>query len=298
VCPFCEHHNPAGAYFCNDCGSPQHLKPCNHCDAVNDQTATNCYKCGALFITPGATPVVPAADPTAAWATAGDEGVAETARQPLFAGSALRAGWRLLRPNRLLLIYVATILIAGAYAGYRITEAKPDAMEVASQPIAAGEHKAPTVVSAVPMAVESKPVEAEPTAVLQVSIPTANSEAPKRASARQRPLPQPRVRVGTTPRVARSRATVAVGSPVSESGKARTPDSWQQEMKVSSPVSESAKARTPDSWQEEMKASLASCGGNLIAHILCDQRVRRRFCEGHWGEAPECSSFVASDRGP
>ena len=276
VCPFCEHHNPAGAYFCNDCGSPQHLKPCNHCDAVNDLATTNCYKCGALFITPGATPVVPAADPTTAWATAGDEGVAETVRQPLFAGSALRAGWRLLRPNRLLLIYIATILIAGAYAGYRITAAKPDAMEVASQPIAAGEHKAPTVVTAVPMAVESKPVEVEPATVLQASIPTANSEAPKRASARQRPPPQPRVRVGATPRVARSRATALVGSPVLESGKARTPDSWQQEMKV----------------------SLASCGGDLIAHILCDQRVRRRFCEGHWGEPPECASVIASDRGP
>src|SRR6266853_2472247 len=139
VCPFCDHRNPVGAEFCNDCGSPLHLKPCNQCDAVNQQAATNCYKCGAecpaLFTTPEATPVLPAADPTAAWATPGDVGVAATVTQPLFAAGALRAGWRLAA--------IATILIACAYGTYRINATTPDAMGVASQPIGAGEHNAP-----------------------------------------------------------------------------------------------------------------------------------------------------------
>src|SRR5437773_12507260 len=80
MCAFCAHRNPAGAKFCNDCGSPLHLKPCNQCQAVNRQAATNCYKCDAefpaLFATPEATPVLPAADSTSAWATPGDVGVA------------------------------------------------------------------------------------------------------------------------------------------------------------------------------------------------------------------------------
>ena len=292
VCPFCEHHNPAGAYFCNDCGSPLQLKPCNQCHAVNHQAATNCYKCGALFTTPGATPVLPAADPTPtwgntrrrrrrgnrdptpAWATPGDAGVAATVTQSVLAGSALRVGWRLLRPDRLLLAYIATILIAGAYAAYRINAAKPDAMGVASQPIGAGEHNAPTAASAVPMAVESKPVEPEPTAALQAPIPTTNPEAPKHASARQRPVPQLQARIGATPPVAKSPAAARVGAPVAETGKALQPHPWQA-----------------------MHVSLARCGGDLIARIVCDQRVRRRFCEGHWGEAPECASRVANDRG-
>jgi hypothetical protein len=46
-----------------------------------------------------------------------------------------------------------------------------------------------------------------------------------------------------------------------------------------------------------MHVSLARCGGDPIARIVCDQRVRRRFCEGHWGEALECASGVANDRG-
>src|SRR5206468_12335628 len=100
VCPFCDHRNPVGAKFCNDCASPLHLKPCNQCNAVNHQAATNCYKCGAecptLFTTPEATPVLPAANPTTPpWATPGDVGVAATVTQPPFVAGALRAGWRL-----------------------------------------------------------------------------------------------------------------------------------------------------------------------------------------------------------
>ena len=299
VCPFCDHRNPAGAKFCNDCGSPLHLKPCNQCDAVNHQAATNCYKCGAecpaLFTTPEATPGLPAADPTAAWATSGDMAVAATVTQPLFAAGALRAGWRLAA--------IATILIAGAYAAYRINAATPDAMGVASQPISAGEHNAPTAASAVPMAVESKPVEPETTAALQAPIPITNPEAPrasarqrpvpvpatkrasarqrpvpvpatKRASARQRPVPELQAPGGATPPVAQTLAAAPVGAPVGETRKARRPEPWQA-----------------------MHVSLAGCGGDLIARIVCDQRVRRRFCEGHWGEAPECASGVTNDRG-
>ena len=46
-CIFCQHSNPIGAKYCNECAAPLHLKPCQQCDAVNDRSALNCYKCGA-----------------------------------------------------------------------------------------------------------------------------------------------------------------------------------------------------------------------------------------------------------
>ena len=168
--------------FCNDCGSP--VKPCNRCDAVNHPAATNCYKCGAeypaLFTTPEATPVLPAADLTSVWATPGGARVVATLMQPPLAGR--------LRANRRLAA-IAMMLIAGVYAAYRINAATPGAIGVASQPIGVGEHSAPTATSAVPMVVESKPVEPETTAALQAPIPTTNLGAPKRASTRQHPVP-------------------------------------------------------------------------------------------------------------
>jgi ribosomal protein L40E len=273
VCPFCDHRNPAGARFCNDCGSPLDMKPCNQCDAVNHQAATNCYKCGAqcpaLFTPPEATPVLPAVDPTPAWATPSDVGVVATVTQPPFAAGALRANWRLAA--------IATMLIAGVYAAYRINAVTPDAMGVASQPIDAGEHNAPTAAAAVPMTVGSKPVEPETTVALQAPIPGTNPEAPERANARQRPMP-----VTATKRA---------------STRQRPMPELQARVGKSPPVAQQTReAPRPDPWQA-MHVSLAGCGGDLIARIVCDQRVRRRFCEGHWGEAPECGSGFANDRG-
>jgi hypothetical protein len=116
-------------------------------------------------------------------------GVAATVTQPPFATEVSPAGWRLAA--------IATILIAGAYAAYRINAATPDAVGVASQPSGAGEHNVPTTGSALSMAVESKPVEPETTVALQAPILTTNPEAPKRVSARQRPVPVPATKRAT-----------------------------------------------------------------------------------------------------
>jgi hypothetical protein len=48
-CLFCNHLNPAGAIFCNTCGSQMHLQPCDRCGAINKRTARKCYKCSAGF---------------------------------------------------------------------------------------------------------------------------------------------------------------------------------------------------------------------------------------------------------
>ena len=53
-CLFCRHPNPAGANFCNDCGSQLNLQPCGQCGAIDDRAAKICYKCGAGFSVPAA----------------------------------------------------------------------------------------------------------------------------------------------------------------------------------------------------------------------------------------------------
>jgi hypothetical protein len=46
-CTFCAHRNPDRSKFCNECGSPLHLAPCEQCAAVNDRAAAACHQCGA-----------------------------------------------------------------------------------------------------------------------------------------------------------------------------------------------------------------------------------------------------------
>ena len=44
-CLFCNRLNPAGATFCNECGTQLSLQPCSRCGAANDRAATNCHQC-------------------------------------------------------------------------------------------------------------------------------------------------------------------------------------------------------------------------------------------------------------
>jgi len=175
----------------------------------------------------------------------------------------------------LLLVAIPTILITGADTAYHISAAPPDAWKVVSQPISEREDKAPAVtMPAEGAAVESTPMEPERNAALQASVPTTNREAPKRASARPARLPAARAPVRATPPVKPTLAGARVGTRVAATSRAVQPHPWQL-----------------------MHVSLARCDGDLIARIVCQLRVRRRFCQGHWGEAPECVDGINNDHG-
>lgn len=57
VCPVCEHRNPRGSRFCNECGSPLQLRFCPACHAAADVMALVCGSCGEKL------PPIPLADP-------------------------------------------------------------------------------------------------------------------------------------------------------------------------------------------------------------------------------------------
>jgi hypothetical protein len=46
VCPVCEHRNPRGSRFCNECGSPLQLRFCPACGAAEDVMSLECQSCG------------------------------------------------------------------------------------------------------------------------------------------------------------------------------------------------------------------------------------------------------------
>jgi hypothetical protein len=305
MCAFCDHRNPAGARFCNDCASPLHLKPCAHCNAINDQPAQNCYQCGrafpALFSAPAATRVLPA-PATPASATPGDVAIAATLAE--YAASALRGGRRTLGPGRFVLGGIATILIVGAIAAYRMETAIPGTSPVASQSSAASQqNETAAATPAEATTVQSRNTQIDSTAALATAIPATPAETPndasvvtppapvpgstragphqraasvaatKRATAHQRPVPQRQARAGAKAPATRSVAATHGGARVAQSKGLR---------------------RDPG---QMMHVSLARCGGNLMSRIACHQRVRRHFCEGHWAEAPHCTSGVANDHG-
>jgi hypothetical protein len=310
MCGFCDHRNPAGARFCNECAAPLDLKPCSRCQAVNERAATACRECGAACAAPfdesEPAAVLPAAGGPAS-STSGDATVATGVARPLFAAPALRAGRRVLKHRQLLVAAAVTILIAAAYDARRSDVVTPDAVEDAPQPAGAAESDAPAPAAlAVPVAVESKFVETPESAAVQAPVPEADMQpaapqsvtapahavpvpalkgngahqglvpapASKHASARRSPAPKRQSSSGATPAPAHGHAAARAGARVAKTGKARHPDTWQM-----------------------MQVSLERCDGDLIARFVCDQRVRRQFCEGHWGKVPQCSSGIVNDHG-
>ena len=61
-CPSCDHANPAGSHYCNQCGMPVHFETCGRCEAINLRGAASCHKCGCVlpgYATPESTATAP-----------------------------------------------------------------------------------------------------------------------------------------------------------------------------------------------------------------------------------------------
>lgn len=53
----------------------------------------------------------------------------------------------------------------------------------------------------------------------------------------------------------------------------------------------------PDRWQAMLEAIARCPRDNFFTGVVCEQRVRLRYCEGHWGESPHCGSGFRFDGG-
>jgi hypothetical protein len=89
-------------------------------------------------------------------------------------------------------------------------------------------------------------------------------------------------------------------TPSAESEAAQVP---QDEAGGSAPLANVAPAAiedapsVPDRWQA-MNAELARCPrDNFVAGALCDQRARWQYCEGYWGQVPQCRAASRGDGG-
>jgi hypothetical protein len=42
-----------------------------------------------------------------------------------------------------------------------------------------------------------------------------------------------------------------------------------------------------DPWQQ-MAEAIGRCPEAFLGRVVCEQRVRLQYCEGHWGQVPQC----------
>jgi hypothetical protein len=165
----------------------------------------------------------------------------------------------------------------------------------------------------------ASPVPADPVAdpaAVAVAVPPASAEAVPPASAEALP-PADATRPGAVPRPAPAPAQrKATGRRPVASGMitmlppatAPRPASEQSEADArpaplagaNPPPAAAAPPQEPapaDRWQS-MAAAIARCPrADFLAAVLCEQRVRLQYCEGYWGDVPECRGANRSDNG-
>lgn len=178
----------------------------------------------------------------------------------------------------LLAAAIAAILIAGAYAAHRLrVTAKPDALAGVGQ--AAGFDHASTTTGL--------PVAPTPTALRPAASPQGSAENPAGA-----PAPNPAAKADA-PKRAKPKQNVAQPAPPSPMPEVQTIAA----APAPAPVLEPPEPPRPNPWQS-MNDGLARCAdNNLLDHIICDQRVRLQYCNGYWGQVPQCPGGVANDHG-
>jgi hypothetical protein len=63
------------------------------------------------------------------------------------------------------------------------------------------------------------------------------------------------------------------------------------------PVAVPQEPVVPDRWQT-MNEEIARCSReSFFAGVVCEQRVRLRYCDGYWGSVPHCGGGFRFDNG-
>lgn len=205
-CLFCNHLNPAGASFCNDCGSQMHLQPCDRCGAINKRTARNCYKCDAGFTLP-ATPELDPAPPDTGIAAVDPSAPADSAHfppesSPAFeivssASAAPVTGTRRTVHSAVpVMMLVAMAMAAAGY--YFFVPSAPIAKKQSAAPLAPGVSGTVSSVSAAPT-IAAAPIEAASAPAGPTPKPAAGTSVLHQAPAPALPTTDTAIPVRRTP---------------------------------------------------------------------------------------------------
>jgi len=267
---------------------------CTICGFDNTADGRFCKKCGAALITPA----VAALAPTAA---------AAAAAAALNANPSAVAQARDGIPTPYLIIaVVAAIILVVAWLGWRSigggaprTAIEPSSALPGSTASAPANPEAAATSPPVASAPAGAPSTA-PAADTSATVAEPSHGAPAGTSAAaEPPVPPPGAAVAPAPSAAHHKATRPTAKPKSAPPPASPPVVAQPAAPVTPappPVAARPAPRT-DRWTQ-MGTDMARCDReNFLEKIICEQKVRVRYCDGYWGNVPQCPTGPAPTTG-
>jgi len=197
--------------------------------------------------------------------------------------------------------FVAAVCVTGYFAALEIDDSPAPAVMV--EPVA---ETAPVPrVESAPLAAAATRVETPPLALPAATGSDGSAPVdPRQAGNGTPPSPAPARSVSRRPMAITGKA--GTESPTIPAGLSMT----AADSNADSNPSEGAGAPlppataavpqepiVPDRWQA-MQEAIAGCSReNFFAGVVCEQRVRLRFCDGYWGNDPHCAIGMRLDGG-
>jgi len=179
---------------------------------------------------------------------------------------------------------VVALVVGGGYVTWRVARSGHETPAPAGAPPASFATRLPG--SPIARSGPASPVVANETKrIVDVLPPPAVTRAPTPSHA---------------PRVAPKRAPEAAVAPIAAPAD-RFAASAQPSPAAAAPAPEAVyparEAPAPDRWQV-MADQIVRCGRDgFLAGVICEQRVRLKYCDGYWGQAPQCASGLPTDHG-
>jgi hypothetical protein len=189
---------------------------------------------------------------------------------------------------------MCVLLAAIAYVGHWFDGRKPDSY--ATVPVGSAQESAAVASTARPPAASSKAANS-PAATTAVAMQTGQTPATILPGADNLSSAPPSTAAAkadaakrATARLRQEKAPVALPPPE---------PSPPQVIIVAQPPPPPAvvEAPRPDRWQL-MTEAIARCPrADFSNRYSCEQRLRAQYCEGHWGQVPQCASIPYTDHG-
>lgn len=206
-------------------------------------------------------------------------------------------------------IIVALMVLVGGYVGYRMMQGTTEAGNRGAPVAATGTDAlvAPAVrETQLGVGVQEEsggpakrvgiypPVRIEPPIAIEpgVAIPPIHP----------RPAQKPAAALSARelPAAIRSAANPASSAkPVSEPAVVTEPSPPEPvaAAKAASPPAAGAVVK-PGKWERMNMALRACANGSLLGSLVCEQKVRWQYCEGQWGQVPQCPGSRVHEQNP
>ena len=190
------------------------------------------------------------------------------------------------------LVALGAVVCAGAYFGTQLLSAGGlQSVVFASGTPAGSTTPAPAALSVLPAA---EPALREPARGAEGVLPPAqpsngspaNSPAAKRASNAGLSKTAAK-RSADAVQVAAEPSSARVGAATEADAVAAAPSSMPAPPPPATPP--------PDRWQS-MSDAIVGCGGEgFLAAVICEQRARLEYCDGHWGQVAQCPGGIRNE---